>query len=190
MSLPEPLRSAIALLAAATIAACAATPEAPTQVQISDEVAAKVNVLAVNKATRELTLERTDGSPVVVVAGPEVRNFDQIRVGDKVTARYVVTLSARLLAPDEPNTKTSIGALAARAQPGQRPAGAIGADVAMTVVIKSVDVDKHLVIFTGPDGALDVVEAEREEGQRFIAGLKPGDRVEVIYGKLFVLAVE
>ena len=59
----------------------------------------------------------------------------------------------------------------------------------MRVVIKSVDSDKNLVTFTTPEGRLEVVEAERLEGQRFIAGLKPGDRVEVAYGALLALAV-
>jgi len=188
-----------ALFAAALIAGCAAspeaprqakTPEAPRQAKISDEVVAEASVLAVDAATRELTLKRADGTRVVVVAGPEVRNFAQIKVGDMVTARYIVSLSARRLAADEPDTEPSLGVAAARAKPGERPAGAIGADVAMTVVVKSVDLERHVVVFTDPGGALHAVEAERDVGRRFIAGLSPGDRVELVYAKVFVLGVE
>ena len=60
----------------------------------------------------------------------------------------------------------------------------------MTVVIKTVDLNSNVVTFTTPSGALEAVEAEREQGQQFIAGLKPGDRVELIFGKVLALSVE
>ena len=181
---------AFTLLATALLASCASTPEAPTQASISDEVAVEATILAVDKAARELTLQRSDGTQVVVVAGPEVRNFDQIQAGNKVSARYIVSLSVRRLAPDEPDTEPSLGVGAGRAEPGQAPAGVIGADVALTVVVKSVDLAQHLVVFTDPEGRIHAVEAERDEGRRFIAGLKAGDRVELVYGEALVLAVE
>ena len=177
-------------IAALMLAACATTPEAPKEAKISDEVTVQATVVAVNKENRELTLERADGSQVKVEAGPEVRNFDQIEPGNTVTARYVVSLSARRLEPDEPDTEPTVGVLAARAEPGQSPAGAIGADMKMTVVVKSVDRDQHIVTFTDPSGVLRVVEAERDEGKAFVKGLKAGDRVELIYEEVLVMAVK
>lgn len=184
------LWGAIPVLAAALIASCSSTPEAPTQAQITDEVAVEATILAVDKASRELTLQRSDGTSVVVVAGPEVRNFDQIEAGSKVTARYVVSLSARRLGPDDPGTQPTAGVAAARAKPGELPGAAIGAGVELTVVVKSVDLEQHLVVFTDPDGVIHAVEAQRDEGRRFIAGLKPGDRVELVYAEALALAVE
>jgi hypothetical protein len=182
--------SLLPLLAAALLTACASTSEAPTEASITDEVSVEAKILAVDKDTRELTLERADGTTVVVVAGPEVRNFDQIEAGQKVVARYVVSLTARRLGADEPDTEAAVEVGAARAAPGERPAGAIGADLRMTVVVKSVDLDQNLVVFTDPDGVIHAVEAEREQGQRFIAGLKPGDRVVLVYTEALALGVE
>lgn len=190
MSTRSLLRTAFLLPAAALLAACASTPEAPKQVEITDEVVAQVRILDVDKSTRTLTLERSSGAPLVVTAGPEIRNFDQIQPGDSLTARYVVGLSARRLEPNEPDTPPSVGALVARARSGQRPGAAIGADVVMTVVIKTVDLNSNVVTFVTPSGSLEAVEAEREKGQRFIAGLKPGDRVELIYGEVLALGVK
>src|SRR3954469_11185140 len=45
-----------------------------------------VRVTAIDHATRQLTLLADDGSQASFIAGPEIRNFDQILVGDKVTA--------------------------------------------------------------------------------------------------------
>ena len=179
----------IPLLVAALFAGCKSTPPAPTQAQITDEVAVEATVLAVNKSTREITLQRPDGASIKVVAGPAIRNFDQIQTGNKLNARYVVSLNARRLAADEVTQSPAVGVVAARAKVGEAPAGAIGAGATMTVVIKSVDIKQHIVVFTDPDGVLQTVQAERDEGKRFIAGLKPGDRVEITYGEALVLAV-
>jgi hypothetical protein len=190
MQLRNRLWGAIPVLAAALIASCATTPEAPTFAEITDEVSVEAIILSVDKTSRELTLRRPDGTSVVVVAGPEVRNFDQIEAGNKVSARYTVSLSARRLAPEEPSPQPTAGVAAARAEPGEMPGAAIGAGVAVTVVVKSVDLEQNVVVLTDPEGAIHAVEAEREEGQRFIAGLKPGDRVELVYKAALVLAVE
>lgn len=172
------------------IVSCASTPEAPTEAKISGEVSAESQVLAVDKSTRELTLERPDGDSVVVVAGPEILNFDQIEAGDTVSARYRVSLSARLLGEDEVDTQPTIGLATASAEAGARPRGEISADLKLTMVVKSVDHEQHLVVLVAPDGAFKTVQAEREEGMRFVAGLEPGDRIELEYSESVVLAIE
>ena len=181
---------ATSCILALVMVACASKPEAPTESRITDEVTDEATVLLADRNTRELSLQRSDGTRVTVVAGPEVRNFDQINVGDKILARYVVSLSARRLAEDEPDVQTTLGVAAARAKPGDAPAGAVGADLIMTVVIKTVDYEQNVVTFTDPGGMLHAVEAEREEGKAFVAGLKPGDRVVLDYGEMLMLAVE
>ncbi len=190
MKAKSPLLGLIPYLAVLMITACAATPEAPNEAKISDEVTVQAMVVAVDKETRELTLKRPDGSSVEVIAGPEIRNFEQIEPGNTVTARYVVSLTARRLEADAPDTEPTAGLLTARAEPGQAPAGAIGSDMIMTVVVKSVDQDQHIVTFTDPNGALHAIEAERDEGKNFVRGLQPGDRVELIYEELLVMSVE
>ena len=44
-------------------------------------------VEAVEAQTRTITLKKADGTYVTTVAGPDVKRFDEIKVGDKVTAR-------------------------------------------------------------------------------------------------------
>jgi ribosomal protein S1 len=172
------------------VSACATTSEAPNEAKVSDEVTVQATVVAVDKETRDRTLTRPDGSSVEVIAGPEIRNFEQIEPGNTVTARYVVSLTARRLEADAPDTEPTAGLVTARAEPGQAPAGAIGSDMMMTVAVKSVDQDQHIVTFTDPNGILHAIEAERDEGKNFVRGLQPGDRVELIYEELLAMSVE
>ena len=98
-------------LSAAFLGACSTTPDAetPKEAKISDEVTVQATVVSVDKETRELTLERADGSYLTVVAGDEVRNFEQIVVGNTVTASYVVSLAARRLDPRRAGCRTKSG---------------------------------------------------------------------------------
>lgn len=183
------LWSSLSLLAVLLIGGCTTPGEAPQRVEIVDEVDVEATVLSVNKETREIALQDTQGTVVVLIAGPMVRNFDQIEAGDTINASYVISVTARRLAADEPDTEPSFGMTAAGAELGEKPAGGVGAGVTMTVVVKSVDLKSNIVTFTGPDGMLHAVEAQREAGQEFIAGLSPGDRVEMIFVEANVITV-
>lgn len=169
---------------------CQSAPEPPNSAEITNEVKAEATVRAIDRLTRQITLRREDGTQFAFVAGPEVRNFDQIEVGDTVKAHYIEMLSARKLAPDEPSTETAGEVATARAERGEQPAGVISTGVAMTVRVESVDLEQHLVAFTDPAGRLRAVRAQRDEGKAFVAGLKPGDRVELIYGEAVAITVE
>ena len=181
------------MFVAALAAGCASTP-APTQAEISQEIVLESTVQVLNAETREITLEREDGTKVVLLAGPEVRNFAQIAVGDKVRARYRVTLSAQRLEPDEVASEPTVGIALGRAEKGSKPGIGIGAGVEVTVTVQSIDKKQHIVVFTaageGPEGELHSVRAQRDEGRRFISGLKVGDRVKLVYTEAIALTVE
>ena len=45
-------------------------------------------VEAIEQSTRKVTLKEPDGSYTMVTAPPEMKRFNELKVGDKVTARY------------------------------------------------------------------------------------------------------
>src|SRR5687767_5988024 len=60
---------------------------------IEDTTKVAVKVSAVDAASRRVTLVDDSGNQTTFTAGPEVRNLDQLRAGDKVN----VTLNERLV---------------------------------------------------------------------------------------------
>ena len=181
---------AVPLCAAALSMACATTPKEPKRARIVQEVVAEASVRSVDAATREIMLERPDGTRIRVVAGPEVLNFDQIAVGDTVIARYAETISARQLGPDEVPLEPEIVVAGGAAEAGARPAAAVGVGLALTVKVESLDLAQNLVVFTDPSGALHAVRPETDEGKEFIKALKPGDHVELMFTEETVISVE
>src|SRR5688572_16903785 len=53
-----------------------------------DVIETTAEIVAIDKDARVVTLEDEDGEIEDVVCGPEVKRFDELKVGDKVTFRY------------------------------------------------------------------------------------------------------
>ncbi len=68
-----------------------------------EEVSATVE--EIDQATRLLTVKGDDGSTASFVVGPEVKNFPQIRVGDKVVISYYRGIAAELQPKGTPLSK-------------------------------------------------------------------------------------
>ncbi len=74
-----------------TTPTAAASAEAASSPGVQGRIAtasysATATVSGIDRSTRRVTLSSRDGSTVSFVAGPEVRNFDQLKIGDRVTA--------------------------------------------------------------------------------------------------------
>lgn len=182
---------AAATAALVLLAACASTapepPPAPIERRQVKQVTATVT--GVHATKRLVSLQRPDGKFITVEVGPEVQNFDQIHVGDKVVASYFEAIGFELVDPNTPRTPDQAGVIAGRAAPGQRPEGALGGFIETTVTIQSVDTAAHTVTFKGEDGLERTVFVEREDGRAFASRLRPGDRVLVTYTEAIAISV-
>src|SRR5690242_10157244 len=54
---------------------------------------ATATVTAVDASTRMVTVKGQDGAPITFQASDQVRNFDQIRVGDLVRVEYTESIA-------------------------------------------------------------------------------------------------
>jgi hypothetical protein len=183
------IRNAAAASAALMfLAGCASSPPAPIERKTVKQVEA--TVVAIHSSKRLVGLRRADGQVVTVELGPEVVNFDQIKVGDRVIASYFEAISFSLLAAREATAPGAAGVVAGRAMPGERPEAALGGFIETTVTIESVDNAAHTVTFTGDDGMVRTVSVEREDGRAFASRLRPGDRVLITYAEAIAISVE
>ena len=181
------------VLVAAYLAGCATQTngEDPDHTASSvRETTATVTVNAIDLENRVVTLERTDGSAFTVVAGDEVRNLDQVEVGDTVKVQYVEAVVASLQKPGEAVEAPEVAVGMARAEPGEKPAGAVGQQVRLTVKIESVDLDNNIVVFSTPEDGLRAINVKRAAFREYIKGLKPGDQVEIVYTEAVAVSVE
>jgi hypothetical protein len=158
----------------------------PGKVAVARAVKVSALVTAIDAASRTLTLKGAEGRVFELVAGDEVRNFDQIKVGDSVVVTYVRGLTMEVKKGSgirESTEKTD----AARAKPGEKPAGAVGRQITVLADVVAVDQKKKTITLKGPKG--NVVELDVQNPDHFKV-VKKGDQVLVDYVEAVAVSVE
>ena len=121
-----------------------------------------------------------------IAAGPEVKNFPQIHVGDQVKVTYKAAIAAKITKSKEADHGRCSGDAAPA---GSKPAAAVGQTITTTVQIESVDTSFDAVTFKRPDGFVRTIAPESPEGKKFIRTLKKGDMVDVAYTEALAISV-
>jgi len=174
------------VLLATTLAACANGPAKP--LVLDRLVQVKATVGAIDVPGRLVSLRSPDGTSTIHVA-PEVRNLEQVQVGDEVVVSYYEGLAAQMRKRGAPNDGFVNSESIERASEGQRPAGAASQTVATTVTIEAVDTSHNTVTFRRPDDVVRTLPIQTPEGRRFIRQLKAGDEVDVKFTASLAVAV-
>ncbi len=173
--------------AATASAAPAATPAAaPTGEAVIASTTVTATVTKIDQKTREVTVKTEDGKESSFVAGPAVVNFDQMKVGDVITAKYAEALVYEVKKGGTavaPVTTVAGGAAA----PGAMPAGAVAQQTTVTVLITAIDTKAPSVTFQGPGGKTKTIKVLHPEK---LEGVKVGDTVQVTYTEALAITVD
>lgn len=180
------------LVGAALAAGCAPATggSQPTQGVREEVTEIRAKVTGVDLASRIITMVTADNRPVTIEAGPEVRNLEQVKVGDTVVVRYREAIEARLAPAGTTVGQVSTSESLARAKPGEKPAGTVGGAVTVTVRIEAVDTAASRVTFTGLEGRTRTIDVVEPSMQAFLRTLKLGDLVDITYSEALEIRVE
>ncbi len=189
---------AFAVLGLAALAAACAQPAppppvaapAPAPVVVADTSEAVYSVRSVNRRTRQIALNTPQDTVITIKAGPQVRNFDRIRVNDRVRIRFADAIALSMApAGSQAGTAPTGVVEAARGPAGTRPQGALGAGITETVRIVSVDAATGKTTFVRPNGVTRTVTPRNPQIVAFAKQLKPGDLVNVTFAEGVAVAV-
>ena len=122
-----------------------------------------------------------------IVAPAEVKNFDQIKVGDFVVARYARALTLELKKTKVSAGDVTVSEVAAKAKPGERPAVAGAREVTAIATVTAVDPKKSTITLKGPRGNVVTLDVQNPDQFKVV---KKGDQVEVTYTEALALSVE
>ena len=164
----------------------AAVATAPGKAAVAQTVKLTATITAIDKAARDVTLKGPQGNEVTITAGPQVKNFDAMKVGDKVDVEYVEALTLELKKGGGLVVARTEKAGAVGAQPGQQPAGAVGRQVTVVANVVDVDAAKQTVTLKGPQRTVELRIPDPEQFKR----IAKGDQVEATYTQALALAVE
>jgi hypothetical protein len=189
-------RIVIALACAAAIPAAAWAQGAavttlkgkgPGSRMAAEEVQIRAKVVELDMAHRLATLQGPRGNFVTLEVPAEVKNFDQVRVGDEVVVRYMAAVAARL----EPATKSGIrerveSTETATAAAGTLPGTGAQRTVEVLAVIQALDRKAGTVTLRGAKRTVTVAVPEGVD----MAKLKVDDEVRALMVEAVVLNVE
>jgi len=177
--------AALAALPASAQTGSAVMGKAPGKVAMAQTVKATATITAIDAATRAVTLKGPKGNEVVVTAGPEVKNFAQLKVGDQVAVEYVESLALELKkgggAPVAATAKEGMAA----AKPGERPAAVGGRQITVVADVIDVNAETQVVTLKGPQRTVELKVRDPEQFKL----IKKGDQVQATYTEALAIAV-
>ena len=167
-------------------AAVATLQEGKNSLTASNTVTATATVKSINQKTRMVTLLRSDGEPIRFRVGDDVTNLPQVRKGDLVNVTYYESVALHLRKPGRGRMGVTVDADAARAEPGELPAGAVGRELKVTSKIVAVDRRNRTVTLELPSTERITFAVEKPAR---LSRLKVGDLVQATYREAIAVAV-
>jgi Cu/Ag efflux protein CusF len=176
------LKKTLAVLAALPLVALA---QAPVSQMEAVEITAKIE--AIDKTERLVTLRDEDGELETIHCGPQVKRFDELKVGDTVTFKYYESIAYEIRTPGQPSGLPKDTAPAVTAGQGPRPGGMIAQQETATVTIKALDEKTPSVTVLTEDGRTVSFKVDNKKN---LKDVKVGDKVEVTYTQAIVISVK
>ena len=143
-------------------------------------------VTKIDAATRTVTLKNKDGE-TSIVAGPEVKNFAQIKVGDHFDVVYELAVAIELVKVKNPGvTGEQVTTSTATAPQGDKPGMITTNTVTATANVEAIDAAKNIVSLKGPQGNIFKVKVQNPDLLKDIA---VNDQVKVVYTEAIAAVV-
>ena len=178
-------RFVVGITAAAGLVSMAQAAMAQSRTITSELRTETAIVEAIEAGSRTVTLKKPDGTFVSTVAGPDIKRFEEIKVGDKVTARYYESVIVRLKQPGEAGV--DYGAKATTGAEQVLPGGTKAKQRTITATISAIDMNLPSVTFTGPNGWK---YTSKVQDTAALAKVKVGDKVDIVWTEAVLVSVE
>lgn len=110
-------------------------------------------VTAIDAKKRAVTIVDQNGNTTTFQCGPELTNFDQIRVGDQVEVLLTEQLAVEVADPrnSSPDGSSTTVLLAPK---GAKPGGIVAETTQVTATLTGIDTLRHHATFRFPDGTV------------------------------------
>ena len=154
-------------------------------VAVADAIELQGTVTALDKNTRTVTILGATGNVMTVTAGPQVKNFNKIKVGDLVTLSYVAALGLELKKGGGRLRERIESEQTTAAKPGEKPSGSMSRTVKVIADVTAVDAGAGTITLRGPQRSVDLVVKDRE----LLKDVRVGDQIFATYEELTVLSI-
>lgn len=178
-------RFVVGIVAVAALVSTAQTAMAQARTITSEVRVEQGTIEAIEVASRTVSLRKADGTIVTTVAPPDVKRFDELKIGDKVTAKFYENVVVRLKVPGEKEEVS--GQKATTYAPATLPGGTKAKQLTITATISAIDMAIPSVTFTGPNGWKYTSKVQDKEA---LGKVKVGDKVDIVWTEAVLVSIE
>ncbi len=156
-------------------------------VVVAEKINLKGKVISVDAATRTVVVEGERGRRVEIQAPKDSPNFDQIQVGDPVSATYVeaVAIAIASVAGAQPGVSETVDV--STAPKGATPGVTIAERIELRAVVKAVDTDKRKVTLDVPGGGERTLKVAIDID---VEKIKVGQQVSVTLTRALAISID
>ena len=187
------LVSAVVLMMGSSIAIAQNKPQAvvsveaaPGVLKVAEGVQVQGKFKSVDQKTRQVVIVGPNGNEFKTTLGNEVKNFNQIKVGDIVTLTHVEIFVADIKKPSKVEIRERVETeKAVTAKLGDKPAAAIERQVAIVADVTAVDEKKGTLTVRGATRTLDI----KVKDPKVLKGIKVGTQIETVVTEIIAIEV-
>ena len=180
------LATPVAVVAQQEPQAAVLAATAPGKAAVGEVIQLQGKVSSIDKAKRVVVVTGPHGNHINFNCGEEVRNFDQIRVGDLVTLTYAQALALELRKVANNGIRERVETeQSVRAKPGEKPGAAVEKTVQVIANVVAVNPKAQTVTLRGVKRTVEL--AVNDPAQ--LKEIKVGDQVEATYVEAVALEV-
>jgi len=166
--------------------AVVAVETAPGVLKVAEGVQLQGKFTLVDQKTRQVVIVGPNGNEFKTTLGNEVKNFNQIKVGDIVTLTHVEILVADIKKPSKVEIRERVETeKAVTAKLGDKPAAAIERQVAIVADVTAVDEKKGTLTVRGATRTLDI----KVKDPKVLKGVKVGTQIEAMVTEIIAIEV-
>lgn len=143
-----------------------------------------VTIQAIDQTSRLITVKTAKGTEVTMYAGPEVKRFSELKVGETVQLTYYESTVYQLSKPGTPLSGSE--AAATTGASATLPGGTVARQTKATVEVTAVDMAAPSITVRTADGR---TVTRKVENKANIQNLKPGDRIDITYTEAMLVNV-
>jgi Cu/Ag efflux protein CusF len=163
------------------------TARAHQAVSQSTAIDVTAEITAIDYDERVVVLEDEGGNVEWVYAEPEIKRFNELKVGDKVTFRYYESVLSQITRASDQAPAPAATEPKMVSGTGPKPSGIISQQFSARVTIKAIDPKSKSMTVALDDGramSLEVID------KKILKAVKVGDKVDVTYTAAFMIAVQ
>lgn len=183
--MPLALLAALAMGQSQAQQAATITAEGAKAGLMGGAVVVTATVISVDRETREVVMETENGERFDIVAGPEVKNLDQVKKGDIVEVEYFEALALALTEEKTGIQERVESTTGTTAPKGEKPAASATHRIEAIATVVDIDKKERLVVLKGPTQVVTVKVGDSVD----LANIDKGDEVKAVYVEEMAISV-